>query len=214
MKKTIVSIFVVALSLTTAFAQVDKKAQDILKGVSAKYKSYKAIKADFTYTLENTGEKIKETQTGSITLKGGKYKLLIAGQEIISDGKTIWSYNKEAKEVQVNTVDPTQNEINPAEIFTMYEKGFLYKFNGEKVVGGKTEQTIELTPTDKSKEFFKVLLVIDKDSKQIKRSTIFDKSGNRFIYTIKTFTPNPAVTDADFVFDAKKYPGVEVVDLR
>jgi outer membrane lipoprotein-sorting protein len=213
MKKLITSITILFLSIAS-FAQVDKKAQEILKGVSAKYKSYKAIKADFSYTLENTAEKIKDTQNGNITLKGNKYKLLIAGQEITSDGSIIWTYNKEAKELQINTVDPSQNEINPAEIFTMYEKGFLYKFNGEKIVSGKTEQTIELTPTDKTKEFFKVMLVIDKGTKQILRSTVFDKGGNRYTYSIKTFTPNPPVTDADFTYDKKKYPGVEVVDLR
>ena len=46
-------------------AQVDKKAKDILAGVSAKYKSMKAMKIDFAYTLENPSAKIKETQTGN-----------------------------------------------------------------------------------------------------------------------------------------------------
>ena len=121
---------------------------------------------------------------------------------------------KEAKEVQVNTVDPAEGGIKPNEIFTMYEKGFLYKFVDEKKVGGKVQQNIELTPTDKSKNFFKIKLTVDKASKQIVKSVIFEKTGNRYTYAIKEFTPNFAVNAGTFMFDAKKYPGVEVVDLR
>src|SRR5574343_2093879 len=96
----------------------------------------------------------------------------------------------------------------------MYEKGFLYKFVDEKKVGGKVQQNIELTPTDKSKNFFKIKLTVDKASKQIVKSVIFEKTGNRYTYAIKEFMPNFAINAGTFMFDAKKYPGVEVVDLR
>jgi outer membrane lipoprotein-sorting protein len=43
---------------------------------------------------------------------------------------------------------------------------------------------------------------------------IFEKNGNQYSYEITNFTPNANVTDATFTFDPKKYPGVEVVDLR
>lgn len=210
-------VIVLALTLFISFslnAQGDKKAKEILSGVSAKYRSYKSMQAEFSYTLENPTAKIKETQSGSIILAGPKYRLLIAGQEVICDGKTIWTYMKEAKEVQVNDVDPSAEGIKPSEIFTMYEKGFLYKFVDEKTVGGKVIQNLELTPTDKSKQFFKIKLSIDKKSKQIIKSVIFEKSGNKYTYAIKSFNPNIAVNAGTFSFDSKKYPGVEVVDLR
>lgn len=213
MKKIIVLVLGVFISLGL-YAQGDKKAKEILTGVSAKYRSYKSMKAEFSYTLENPTAKIKETQTGSIVLAGPKYRLLIAGQEVICDGKTTWTYMKEAKEVQINDVDPDAEGIKPSEIFTMYEKGFLYKFVDEKTVAGKVVQNLELTPTDKSKQFFKIKLSIDKKSKQIIKSVIFEKTGNKYTYAIKTFTPNFSVNTGTFSFDTKKYPGVEVVDLR
>lgn len=212
--KRITTIAITLLIALSVNAQGDKKAKDILNGVSSKYRSYKSMKADFSYTLENPSAKIKETQSGSIVLSGAKYRLGIAGQEVICDGKTIWTYMKEAKEVQVNSVDPLDEGIKPNEIFTMYEKGFLYKFIDEKTVAGKVLQNLELTPTDKAKNFFKIKLTIDKKTKQIVKSIIFEKTGNRYTYSIKTFTPNFAVNAGTFMFDAKKYPGVEVVDLR
>ena len=211
---TITTIALLILTTLSVVAQGDKKAKDILNGVSSKYRSYKSMKADFSYTLENPTAKIKETQVGTLLLSGAKYRLGISGQEVISDGKTIWTYMKEAKEVQINEVDPTDDGIKPSEIFTMYEKGFIYKFIDEKSVAGKVQQNLELTPTDKTKTFFKIKLTIDKSSKQIVKSVIFEKTGNRYTYAIKSFTPNFAVNASTFTFDAKKYPGVEVVDLR
>jgi outer membrane lipoprotein-sorting protein len=212
--KRITTIALLILTTLSVVAQGDKKAKDILNGVSSKYRSYKSMKADFSYTLENPTAKIKETQVGTLLLSGAKYRLGISGQEVISDGKTIWTYMKEAKEVQINEVDPTDDGIKPSEIFTMYEKGFIYKFVDEKSVAGKVQQNLELTPTDKTKTFFKIKLTIDKSSKQIVKSVIFEKTGNRYTYAIKSFTPNFAVNASTFTFDAKKYPGVEVVDLR
>lgn len=214
MKLKLIIVASLILSVSSGYAQGDKKAQDILKGVSAKYKAMKSMKADFSYTLENPSAKIKETQTGSILLSGAKYRLAIAGQEIISDGKNIWTFVKESNEVTINAVDPDAEGLKPSEIFTMYEKGYMYKFVDEKTVGGKIQQNIELTPTDKTKEIFKVKLSIDKASKQIVKSIIYNKDGNRYTYAIKGFTPNAAIAASSFSFDAKKYPGIEVVDLR
>ncbi|MCF8284682.1 MAG: outer membrane lipoprotein carrier protein LolA [Sphingobacteriales bacterium] len=212
--KRITTIALLILATLTLHAQGDKKAKDILNGVSSKYRSYKSMKADFSYTLENPQAKIKETQVGTLLLSGAKYRLGISGQEVICDGKTTWTYMKEVKEVQINDVDPTDEGIKPSEIFTMYEKGFIYKFVDEKSVAGKVQQNLELTPTDKTKNFFKIKLTIDKASKQIVKSVIFEKTGTRYTYAIKAFTPNFAVNASSFTFDAKKYPGVEVVDLR
>ncbi len=215
MKKLVYILFALGyLQIQVANAQVDKKAAAILSGVSAKYKSYKSINVDFAYTLENPSAKIKETQTGNLILSGAKYRLNIAGQEVICDGKTTWTYMKEAKEVQVNSVDANEDGIKPAEIFTMYDKGFLIKFVNESQVGAKLMQNLELTPTDKSKAFFKIKLTVDKSAKQLVKSIIFDKNGNRYTYVIKNFNANTAVSQSTFTYDAKKYPGVELVDLR
>lgn len=215
MKKLVYILFALGyLQIQLANAQVDKKAAAILSGVSAKYKSYKSINVDFAYTLENPSAKIKETQTGNLILSGAKYRLNIAGQEVICDGKTTWTYMKEAKEVQVNSVDANEDGIKPAEIFTMYDKGFLIKFVNESQVGAKVMQNLELTPTDKSKAFFKIKLTVDKSAKQLVKSVIFDKNGNRYTYVIKNFNANTAVSPSTFTYDAKKYPGVELVDLR
>lgn len=216
MKKIISALMVVAAFATSTYAQTDAKAKSILADVSKKYKSYNIVKTDFTFTLENPKAKVKETQQGTLYVKANsnKYKVAMTNQELISDGKSTWTYLKRDKEVTVNTVDNSGDAINPAKIFTVYEKGFKYIYTGEEKAGVKTYQMIDLTPVDTKKSIFKVRLSIDKTAKQIANVVLFDKNGNKYTYNVKTFTPNVNVPETTFAFDTKKYPGVEVVDLR
>jgi outer membrane lipoprotein-sorting protein len=192
----------------------DKQSQEILKGVSHKYKTYNTIKTTFSFVVENPRTKTVEKQTGTLYLKGDKYRLEIAGQEIVSDNKTVWTYLKESNEVQINDPNANKDAIAPNNIFTMYEKGFHSKFVEETKENGKVEQIIELTPIDKSKHYFKIRLAIDKNEKLISSSKIFDKNGNKSTYTIEKFQPNPPLPEEMFTFNKAKYPGVEVLDLR
>src|SRR5689334_20627528 len=181
-KFKILSVFFAVL-FSYSFAQSpsakqDKKAEEILKGVTTKYRSFKSVKATFVITMENPKDNSKDVQKGTICLKGNKYKLEVAGQDIVSDGKTRWTFVKDANEVQIDNLKTDENTITPANIFTMYEKGFLFKFMGEQNEKGMVYQLVELVPVDpKKKNFFKVKLSINKNDKFITTAKLFDKNG-------------------------------------
>jgi outer membrane lipoprotein-sorting protein len=105
-------------------------------------------------------------------------------------------------------------EINPSEIFTIYQKGFLHKYIGEKTIAGKACQIVELTPEDKKKPYFKVKLAIDKRTNKVEEMEIFNKNGVTTKYKITSFTGNIDINDSFFKFDPKLKPGVEIIDLR
>ncbi|MBS1531289.1 MAG: outer membrane lipoprotein carrier protein LolA [Bacteroidetes bacterium] len=224
MKKLITISLILIASAYTAFAQKDADAQKILNGVSKKYKSYDMMKADFSFTLNDPMSNINDTQVGTLISqpKANKFKVMIynpadkssVAQEIISDGKSQWTYVKKDKEVELNNVDHSEDNLNPAQLFTVYEHGYKYVYNGEQKIDGRVCQIIDLTPEDAKKQFFKVRLSIDKAKKQIYSALIFDKNGSKYTYVIRTFTPNPKLPETIFTFDKKNYPGVEVVDLR
>lgn len=205
------------LLLMTAFsasAQTDAKATEILKGVSARYKSYKSIAASFTLKMMDQKTKKTQQQKGTITLRSNQFNLGMADQVVMSDGKTNWTYLKETNEVQISDAKTDPGAITPATVFTMYEKGFKSKFVGEKSLNGKTFQIIELVPDDNKKSYFKIQLQIDKKERYVNEARIYDKSGSIYTYAIDKFTPNADVTDDMFTFNKAKYPGVETVDLR
>jgi outer membrane lipoprotein-sorting protein len=195
--------------------QNDPAAKKILDAVSAKFKAYAAPQATFTYKVEHAQGKTLSSKKGTVTMKGTKYKVSMDGMEIFSDGKTIWNYDKSANEVTVNNVETGGSAMTPQRLLTnFYDKDFYYKFNGEKKEAGKVIQEIELTPTDKTKPYHKVYLMVNKTTNTISTARFLEKSGGRYSYTINTMKPSASITDAYFSFDKKKYPGVEVVDLR
>jgi len=198
---------------TSGIGKSDPEAKKVLDAVSKKFKTYKAVTAKFSLKMENGSGKIISSKNGTVYMKGGKYRVSIQGQEIFSDGSNVWTFDQASNEVTINKIDPSGNSLTPQKLFTnFYDKDFLYKLNGIKQVANKKMQEVELTPVDKTKPFHKVVLMIDNSS--IFSSKIFEKTGNRYTYSVSSMNTTAAVDDKTFVFDAAKYPGVEIVDLR
>jgi outer membrane lipoprotein-sorting protein len=193
----------------------DPEAKKVLDAVSAKFKTFKAIKASFALKIENAAGKVQGVKAGSVMMKGMKYRVSITGQEIFCDGANIWTYDVAAKEVQISAVDNSSGSITPQKLFTnFYDKDFLFVLGQDVKKGGKTFKVVELTPIDKTKSFFKVVLEIDKATSVIMSTRVFEKNGNRYTYAINTINTTANITDDTFTFNPKKYPGVEVIDLR
>jgi outer membrane lipoprotein carrier protein len=213
MKKFVFGAILMFLA-TASFAQYDPKALEILEAMSKKYKAIAAFEASLTSSLTNESEGVKEEFKGKIIVKGEKFKLSLDDQEIINNGTTVWTYLPSAKEVNIDNYDPGSDDINPIKIFDIYKKGFKYLYLADKTEAGVVLEEIDLVPEKKDAQYFKIKMMIVKKDKSIQSWTMFDKSGNRYKYTITKFTPNIKVDDATFTFDPKKYPGVEIIDLR
>lgn len=193
----------------------DPEAKKVLDAVSEKFKSLKTVKAAFSLKIENAAGKVQGTKAGTVMMKGVKYRVSLTGQEIYCDGSTIWSFDAGANEVQITALDNSSGSITPQKLFTnFYDKDFLFMLKPEIKRAGKTYQVIELTPMDKTKPFFKVIVEVDKATKIISSTQVFEKSGNRYLYAINSITTNSTIGDDNFTFNAKTYPGVEVIDLR
>lgn len=213
--KKIISVLLVAASLVSFSANAqDAKAKAILDKVSAKFKTMKSLKANFALTMNDAKGKSKGSKSGSFLMKGNKYRVNMAEQQIICDAKSVWTYLQANKEVQVTSFDPNAQSISPAKLFSgSYNNEYKSAYVGEKTVAGKKVDVIDMTPVS-AKTFKKVTLYVDKASTMISGGIMYDKSGGSYGYTISGVTPNAAVSDADFTFDTKKHPGVEVIDLR
>lgn len=213
MKKSLFTLTFI-LTGTLLFAQYDPKALEILEAMSAKYKSLTSFEANLTSSLTNDTDGIHEEFKGKITVKGDKFKLLVDDQEIINNGTTVWTYLPSASEVNIDNADPDSDEMNPSKFYIMYKKGYKYLYLEDQIDGGVLCEVVDLVPEKKDAQYFKIRMNIAKKDKSIQSWVMFDKSGNRYKYSISKFVPNVKVDDSFFTFDPKKYPGVEVIDLR
>jgi outer membrane lipoprotein-sorting protein len=209
---TILSFFVVA-----GYSQQDAKAKEILEKVTKTTQSLASIDAKFSFEMNNKTENIQEKSTGSIILKNKKYKLEIPkmGLQVTCDGKTIWTYMVKSNEVNISNLDEeTDDLMDPSRIFTIYEKGFNYKFAGESVDGGVPVYNINLSPQKPTGEISTIKLMIDKQKMLIHGANMTGKDGNIYNVIINQFKTDGVYKDSDFIFDPSKYKGVEVVDMR
>lgn len=213
MKKIIWILSITLLAISPTFAQKDTRAQRILDTMSKYYKSLKSYQATFTYASAGAGA--RESYTGDLTVKNEKFRLVLGGQEVFNDGRTMYTYIKESNEVNVQDYDASaNNELNPAQIYTIYKRGFNYRFLKEQKQGGRMVDVIELTSNRPKSAIATVQITVDKADKSVRNWVITNKDGKRTSYTITKFTPNANVPDSYFSFDKSKYPGVEVIDLR
>ena len=216
MKKILLLIFIglVASPFLSNSEIQDNRSSVILNKLSKTYKTYKSVKASFKIKIDNKQNNTSVTQAGVLYQKGKKFKVNISGQEISCDGKTIWTYIEDANEVQISKFDPKSIDINPSEIFTIYEKGFLHSYSGQKKVGSSTLDIVKLTPVDKNKSYFLVKLSVDKLANKIKEMSVHNKNGLITTYSISKFEPNVNINDSYFKFNPKDKPGVIEIDLR
>ena len=212
MKSLLIFLLTITTSLTIA-AQKDEKAKGILDKVSAKTKTYKTLKAEFQFTISNKTEGINESQIGTIQIKGDNYFLSIKGQDVFSNGKSIYTVLKDASEIQINNIpDKTEEEyISPNKIFTLYEEGFNYKYVKEEA----GLHLINLYPKKaEDKAYHTITLYVNSVKNEITKVKVNGKDGSITTYSVKSFTPDVVIPDSQFTFDKSKYPKFEIIDLR
>ena len=219
-KKTIAGIplFIMLLLNTFAvYAQSDPAAKSLLDKMSSTYKGYKAIEATFSITAtQATQTATAYSQSGTVLIEPatGKYHITLDNQEMISDGKSLWTILKDVQEVQITEADNSDVAVSPANIFSFYTNGYKYVSAPNERVGNTSLLVVELSPEDTHSPYYKIKLRIHPTSNLIQDVTVFDKNSTRYVYHIKNSNTKPTVSADSFTFQQGRYPGLEIVDLR
>lgn len=202
-------LFIVTISLNT-FSQ---NADEILEDLSTKTNSYKNIKASFAYKMVNTELDINEVTNGTLMVEGEKYNLNIAGQIVISNGATLWTYIPDSEEVQINEVSEDIG-FSPNKLLSSYNEEYNAKMMDDISREGVSFYQLKLKPKNENSNFDYVILVINKEKIQLVDFIIYDFDGNIFSYEIKQFVTDSDIPAGSFKFDEAAHPNVEVIDMR
>lgn len=215
MKKFFCFLALAGIFATISVHAQDAKAKAILDKVSTNLKNAKGVSAQFTLSINDAQGKTRASKSGTFLMKGNQYKISLKdGQQIICDGKSVWTYLAKNKEVQVSNYNPAEQTISPSKLFSgSFAKEYNYKYAGSKTIGGQKVDVITLIPK-KGQSFSKVDLYINSAKNMIAGGHIYDKSGSSYGYTIANVKTNASLSTSTFKFDAKAHPGVEVIDLR
>lgn len=206
MKKIFVLVIILFGFLLTQ-AQ-NPEAQGIIDKSVLKVKSSKGINVSFSLTQKDKQNQVMDRFKGTMKIKDQKYYIKQEGSEIFCNGVNIWNYDGES-EVTVAKVDNDEDAFSPQQILTGFNKK---DFDIKLISSAGTNHQIELTPVDKRKNFKQIMLYINKSSNLVSKAVITDKVNTTIEISFNNISLNSTFADSQFVFDASKHPGVEVIN--
>lgn len=207
-------LFVFLTFMLPLNAQQNQGAKTILDKTASVFKNSKGIQTDFDLIYFTKGHSSQKKMKGRLQMKGNCFILKTENTTTWFDGKTQWSYLSTSGEVNIS--NPSADELqklNPYYFLEIYNYGYNYAYNGTTNYKGKSAYEIVLTAKNSSSDLQKVLLVISKSYEPLYIKTEQkDKTQNEiFITDYQTSLNYP---NNLFKFDKKKYPDVEIIDLR
>ena len=213
--KTTTFLLVAFLVSNVLSAQNDNEAKTLVKEVLDKVESYENFVIDFTYTLENTEQNLKQETRGDVSIKDEKYVLNLMGTTQIFDGEKIYTIVPEDDEVTISSYDEANTEqITPSKMLTFYQEGYRFKMDVLQNVNGRKIQYVELIPMDSNdNEMKKILLGIDKQTKHIFNLIQVQPDDTRIEFRVTKFKTDEPLSANHFEFQKSKYADYYINEL-
>jgi len=198
----------IAFLFTAQAVSAQNNAETILRLLVNQLKSHKNVELAFNYQISPDGKTLRDSEKGHAWLQGEAYKVEMADQQTISDGKTIWTYFVEAEEVMVsNATEGTDN--TPLKLLTSLDENYAATLTS---IDPKGNATIELA--NPIGQYNRITLRIDAKKYELKSADIYVEDGSKAIITFEEMKFDQELGDKFFTFDEKAHPKVDVIDMR
>jgi len=185
-------------------------ADDILRKSGEKIHHAKYWSLHFTMEASLAGK--SNSYTGDLLLgPNDRFHLTIPGQEYVSDGATLWQYNRAQKQVMVKNVADLQGAMHPSEALFRYLKCKPISLK-QGTDGKETLHIIKLDPQGQVKGFTSMEVWLKASDLTPLRLITVDRTGTTALYRISELRENPPLQEKDFQFKAT--PDVEEIDMR
>lgn len=180
-------------------------ANEILNNASEKYQKDGSISAQFT--LSGVGNYTE----GEVVISGDKFFLSTPQLSIWYNGRTQWTYSADTNEV--NITEPTVEELQQVNPFAIINS-FRMQYNAILLKSANSLYRIQLIPLKaENTNINKAIVTLNSTTLYPTEIALtIDKN----IVTIKTINIKTikSASHQTFVFDKKKYPNAEIIDLR
>lgn len=204
-KITLLLAAIAAILLPYSANAAKSSAAQVVSAISEAITKAPAIEAKFT--LRQAGQ---QPMMGTAYLQGRKFTLTLPQMRTWFDGKTQWTYSKDADEV--NITEPTSDELietNPLTIITSSAKGC----KARRLDAAKGTDRIELTPTAKG-TFRKAVVTSDVSTNFLREIVVTMNDGTQATISFTSMKKAIKKPDSYFRFSKKLIPSAKVVDLR
>lgn len=206
-------LLMVLLLIPIVSVYADDDAESIVSALQKKYDDVKDISISFVQNVQFAVTQNTQTFSGTLVMKkGNKYRIEMEQQTIVTDGTTVWTFNKANNQVFVDKYKNDPQSFSPDKILTNLSDNYTAEILGKEKHGDHDLTILKLLPK-KSRMNIKWMKVwVDTDSWTMKKIQVFDASENLWTYDVNDVRMDTGVADTQFHFDAPA--GVDVIDLR
>jgi outer membrane lipoprotein carrier protein len=215
MKRIFTSIL---LSLSFFISGTAQDADALLSKLSENANTFDSIDATYTSTILDVKSDFEETLNGYIQIEENKFKLDLGEFVIITDGVSVWTYEKESNDCYIEDAEMLAEQgIDPSKIFTIWEDDFKNEWMGVRTLEGRELVQVNLYPTGDEaleKAYHTIQLFIDESALEVVQLVIKGRSGVDTDYQINSFKTGINIPASTFLFTESDFPGVTMIDNR
>ena len=196
--------FIILLSITNIYSQIDLKAEELLKRVSFNIDNAKNYSINFSYQLDDN---INQLKKGSVIISKDNYFLDFMGIKQICDSSFIYTIVPENEEVMISEISEEDSQtISPSKILNFYRQGYIIELDESKNENNFKTQYIKLTPIDSNSDVSHLYLGINSNYNIYKVIEI-GKNKSKTIFKVNKILYNIDLEKDIFTFDKNKYEG-------
>ncbi|HOG04952.1 MAG TPA: LolA-like putative outer membrane lipoprotein chaperone [Paludibacter sp.] len=211
MIKYILSICISICSVFTLSARSNVDAEQLVDRWMQIVQS-RGISAKFTIKSFEGKDLISQEVSGDVVVKGNQFYFDSEELSLWFNGTTQWVYFKKTREVNIST--PTADELaqtNPM----MVVSGYLSRFNSRLINQADVHyHTIEMLPKNEQEKFEKLIVKFHKKDKMLQSIRLQGKTPVTYEIIIINYQKDASIHAKMFIFDASKFEGVILNDLR
>jgi outer membrane lipoprotein carrier protein len=201
------------LAAALPLIQARPAAVDTARELQKKYDLVKDFTADFTQTYEGGVLKKKSTERGTVQIKKpGRMRWDYTApdkKQFISDGRQVYSYIVPDKQVIVSPF-PAEDQATTAVLFLAGKGNLTRDFTVTYAEGAPADAwALRLDPKQKQRDYDWLVIVVDKQTFQIRALTAADQQGGRSSFQFANYKENTGLSDK--VFEFKIPRGVDVI---
>jgi outer membrane lipoprotein carrier protein len=212
MRLLILNISFLFIASLNVAGQADREVMNILDKFAAYATKAPSVSMKFDLITVDQTDNTSDTIKGSVILSKDKYHLTLPDNIVWFNGETSWSYLPAEKEVTITKADKKDNSFQnrPSAIFSMYKSGYKCRLIEER----SDSYTIDLYPEDIKSDFLRVRLSIGRQLMNLRSLEYKKRDGVIITLHVLDYDLKQKTGPDSFVYQAGKYKGVEVIDMR
>ena len=215
MKRLRLTVLILIFSLTLVMLignTFSITSEELASEVEKKYRSLKSLSMDF---IKITRSEIFEAESkikGKMILKNpDKFIIQTKAETIVCDGKFVWNYSVENKQVIKNFVNRSKNMFWPNQYLSNFRSEYIPRLEGEEKVNRTKCFKLLLSPKKDSVFIKRMTIWVDEKNLLAKKLEYKDANDNEVVLIFQHIKTNRKIKDSEFIFQAPA--GVEELDL-